>query len=313
MKPRRHSCRRGQGSCLSRDPAHLAGHRTNSRLCDSTTPFGRGRLPPCPRARPWEQAKALQRNCRIERWCPTNAQPHFACDARLQEPFASRVVMPTFATPPDWWISLANLTQWLYWPAWAAIFTLIALWNVTRLADRGRRDERRKDAAKLVGVATLLEAALHPYRVIYKEVQIKLLDQESVTIKMQPFDGIGLIERLDKIDVLEFPTPASISAFVAARIRLLNISLKLGKSVSKSNVSAIKDLICKVESGILRIVKEAETVGRAKISFSTESFLNNSENDGSLEDEFVDQATPTPATTAARSPGPTPHPAPRTP
>lgn len=69
-----------------------------------------------------------------------------------------------FEQTPDWgwYVALANLTKWAHWPAWAAFFSLAALWNTARLADRANRDSRRKEAVFLMAARELLDDFLSP-------------------------------------------------------------------------------------------------------------------------------------------------------
>ncbi|MNT05120.1 hypothetical protein D3C72_1397290 [compost metagenome] len=145
--------------------------------------------------------------------------------------------MPTFEQPPEWWVSLANLTQWLYWPAWASIFTLLALLNTARLADRSNRETRHKDAVFLMATRELLidfiqfldagddsfyDFAQARGHIVGGETWTpavkKLIAGQFRAANEKVWEDDRIVEQLDAIKLSDFPTVPAFLTFSSARI-----------------------------------------------------------------------------------------------
>lgn len=68
--------------------------------------------------------------------------------------------MPTFEHPPEWWISLANLTDWFDWDAIGAVGTVGALFYTIRLATMSERQTLQRQGVFLQWVADPFKTAL---------------------------------------------------------------------------------------------------------------------------------------------------------
>lgn len=80
--------------------------------------------------------------------------------------------MPKFQTPPDWWVSLANLTDWFEWDAIAAVGTLAAAFWAIHTWRSGQKDGRRRDAA-------VITAAVQPIAVTAKVLDLLFMHLQS--------------------------------------------------------------------------------------------------------------------------------------
>lgn len=124
--------------------------------------------------------------------------------------------MSSFEQPPEWWSSLANLTQWLHWPAISAILSFTALMFTIRLADRSRREARRKDIAVLRGLAGALGIVEGVHRGLHDQ-----LTAENYKIEVAAQIKVGMIEHfakvIEQVKITDIPTPKSAETFVTLR------------------------------------------------------------------------------------------------
>lgn len=147
--------------------------------------------------------------------------------------------MPDFQTPPDWWLNLANLTLWAYWPAWAAIFSLAALWNTARLADRSSRREQRKDSLIVVAAAQFLDLGVTTYEAFVEDVEIGPVSMALVLASTDYNDDRGIMNTLHDFDVSKFPTVYAFKVFGYGRHALVRLEDMFKKSQARG---ALPDL-----------------------------------------------------------------------
>lgn len=143
--------------------------------------------------------------------------------------------MPTFEEPWGWWINLANLTQWLWWPAWAAVFSLWALLNTARLADRQNHRERRKDAVFVYAAGRLLDDANTSFEELLKEFErgpVKPFNWESA---LEHFVEYKFEERFADFGTEKFPTLKSMKDFRYATIVFAQIVFELRKAIDEAS------------------------------------------------------------------------------
>lgn len=131
--------------------------------------------------------------------------------------------MPSFETPPEWWVSLANLTKWLYWPAWAAIFSLLALLNTARLADRSARQDRRKDALLLWVGGQLLDIGVTPFESWLEDADRGPLTYERTEVVLIFYKREKLYEAVEDFDSEKLPSVVSYRCFHAGRVILAQL------------------------------------------------------------------------------------------
>lgn len=186
--------------------------------------------------------------------------------AKVTNPTAN-APMPTFETPPDWWLSLANLTTWINWQAWAAIFTFLALLNTARLADQNRRDVRRKDAVFLT-VAKELLAEVHDAVEdaresveAYNEKKFPSREQRkqlSLQIK-SIWEEAKAFERLDAVKASDFPSVHTYMVFSTAEIVCGVVRSYVSRYPDEPNViSDIDNGVKEIKDAMQILEREAE-------------------------------------------------------
>lgn len=169
--------------------------------------------------------------------------------------------MPTFEEPWGWWGSLANLTQWLWWPAWGAVFSLWALLNTARLADRQNHRERRKDSVFVYAAGRLLDDANTPFQSLAKSFnrgpqQLLFFEAASEFFVENKFK-----DQIESFSTNQFPTLKSMQDFRYAEIRLVQICAELRHSNSKNQYPDMEELsmwASEVDKASKRLVDHAE-------------------------------------------------------
>lgn len=129
--------------------------------------------------------------------------------------------MPSFQQPPDWWVSLANLTQWVYWPAVSSILSFAAIIFTIRLADRGRRESKRKDAAFLRSVAYLLHGVNGVAEAGITNIWFTGRLDASALGMHRSFEKTKIADHVGEIQLTDFPDEDSLHVFLVGRLALL--------------------------------------------------------------------------------------------
>lgn len=142
--------------------------------------------------------------------------------------------MPTFEEPWGWWISLANLTQWLWWPAWAAVFSLWALLNTARLADRQNHRERRKDAVFVYAAGRLLDDANTSFEELLKYFEKGPIKPYHWEAALEHFVEQKFQERFADFSTEKFPTLKSMKGFRYATIVFGQIVFELRTALDEA-------------------------------------------------------------------------------
>lgn len=125
--------------------------------------------------------------------------------------------MPVFDTPSDWWVSLANLTEWLYWPAISALVAGMAWWRTGNLANRANRREQRKDVIFTIAAARVLDEAVTTYEICTQaydegpQLLIIALSANEYNVKRD------YIKSVNSIDISKFPTALTYGNFVSGK------------------------------------------------------------------------------------------------
>ena len=169
--------------------------------------------------------------------------------------------MPSFEQPWSWWISLANLTQWLWWPAWAAIFSLWALLNTARLADQQNHRERRKDAVFVYAAARILDDANTPFEHMINRLEkgpIELLDWEAA---IEHFDRHEFENKFKDFRMEKFPTLKSMKDFRYGTIVFVQILFELRHAVEEKvppDTSRISGWVADIEECHLRLIEQSQ-------------------------------------------------------
>lgn len=138
--------------------------------------------------------------------------------------------MPTFEEPWSWWINLANLTQWLWWPAWAAIFSLLALLNTARLADRQHHRERRKDAVFVYAAGRLLDDANTSFEQLLIYFEAGPIEPFHWDAALAHFIDNKFSDRFEDFSTEKFPTLKSMQDFRYTTIIFAQILLELNRA-----------------------------------------------------------------------------------
>lgn len=168
--------------------------------------------------------------------------------------------MPSFEQPWGWWISLSNLTQWLWWPAWAAIFSLWALLNTARLADRQNHRERRKDAVFVYASARILDDANTPFEHIINCLEagpVELLDWEAA---LEHFDKHEFENKFKDFRMEKFPTLKSMKDFRYGTIVFIQISSELRHAIEERippDAIKISEWVADIEKCHLRLIDQS--------------------------------------------------------
>jgi len=117
-----------------------------------------------------------------------------------------------FAHPPTWawYVAIANLTTWVNWPAWAAVFTFLALLNTARLADRANRAERRQQAVFLFVVIEALRVLPHvickgEFKDVWFYFGVEVQVDGSLTLLPDTKELIARRSQRAPLDVFEVP------------------------------------------------------------------------------------------------------------
>lgn len=127
--------------------------------------------------------------------------------------------MPTFETPPDWWISLANLTDWFEWPAIAAVLTFLVLVNTVRLADRANREARHRDATYLHGVATILIKTCAAFE-SSSDRDKKTADNDNLKALIEVWEDSEMFEQYGSVDPKNLPTADTFQAYLNGKLAI---------------------------------------------------------------------------------------------
>lgn len=184
--------------------------------------------------------------------------------------------MPTFEHPPEWWVSLANLTRWLYWPAISALVAGAAWWRTGTLADRARREDRRKDATFILAAAILLEAAVQPYRKSVMDSRADTADKKgSFEAAKKTAILMAVAKRIAEVKVTDFPHPEALARFLSAEIKLRRIEI-VGDKVINGSIDDVEELtpaIIGLQSDIIYLVATARSMTDAKIEYTHEKYL----------------------------------------
>jgi hypothetical protein len=166
--------------------------------------------------------------------------------------------MPTFETPPDWWLSLANLTHWAHWPAWAALFSLAALWNTARLATRASRRDERKDCVIVVAAAQFLDLAATSYEHFIDEADNGPLEMHDVAHAVKYNDDRDIMRTLNEFDVSKFPTVFSFKSYGFARHSLIRIEEHFRKQIASEKMVNTAFVVTRIEEVQTTIVRMRE-------------------------------------------------------
>lgn len=169
-----------------------------------------------------------------------------------------------------WWNYWADFTGLLWWPAWAAVFTGAALWNTARLADRGARDSRRKEAVFVMAVRELLSDFLSEVENFDERVQslrtearsaipatvneIKIIDRAKKIVE-DTWKDDKIIEQIESIKLIDFPTVDSFIIFSTAKIDIYLIKESLEEYDGSSTRSCELKSECENLNGRLEELK----------------------------------------------------------
>lgn len=133
--------------------------------------------------------------------------------------------MDHFTKQPDWWIALANLTDWFDWDAIGAIGTVGAFVFAISLATRDSRDRRERSGSIIMAVMHPLSSAIN---VLASQWNAGLEARQAPDVIFLRILATGVFDEMRKmmeeVSIKELPTPAAIDAFIAARSALKNIS-----------------------------------------------------------------------------------------
>ena len=142
--------------------------------------------------------------------------------------------MPDFSSPPIWWINLAHLTQWLYWPAISAVLSSAAILFTIRLADRGRRDSKRREAAFLRSVAYLVHGANGVAGACITNLWNTGDGKSAASAMKLTFEQVQMQDYLDDIRITDFPDEESLHSFLVGRLSVKNMILEASDAIEEN-------------------------------------------------------------------------------
>lgn len=126
-------------------------------------------------------------------------------------------LMPTFETPPGWWVSLANLLQWLNWDAIGAVGSAGALLVAIKLADQSNRDSRRREAAMLTAVLYPIATWHFSYPLVLAEIEAGKITPSAGIAKLTQGDvRERMIEIAETFRVYELPSTLTIDHYASS-------------------------------------------------------------------------------------------------
>src|SRR5687767_7699626 len=110
-----------------------------------------------------------------------------------------------------WWDWCSGITAALWWPAWSAIFSALALGATIYLATSNWRRERRKDAAFVEGVATTCDVVLVGARKpLNLDGKMKGTWPDRLKVIGEKLERAKLVDQVHAIDLSKFPTSKSL-------------------------------------------------------------------------------------------------------
>lgn len=117
-----------------------------------------------------------------------------------------------------WWDLWTTVTHALWWPAWSAVFSGLAFAFTIRLANSNARQARQRDAAFILGTATIVGVIVASVgHCLGPDPHNETWDQQLNRLARY-IDSLRLVETLHGVDVTKFPTAASLKAFLEAKI-----------------------------------------------------------------------------------------------
>ncbi|MEJ6789648.1 hypothetical protein BrevBR_08840 [Brevundimonas sp. BR2-1] len=146
-----------------------------------------------------------------------------------------------FDQPPVWTAPIANVSAWFVWPAISAVMSFVALMATIKLADRSRREARRKEYSVLLGLAASLETVLGVYEGMYRR-----MTANTYKIELRAASEVAMVphfsEVLDQLKLTDIPTPSSAETFVSVRAWMRRMPKWLEDWEKEDFVVAKKDL-----------------------------------------------------------------------
>jgi len=165
--------------------------------------------------------------------------------------------MPTFEHPPAWWISLANLTQWLYWPAWSAIFSFLALMWAISLANRNSRDTRAKEVVLLRTASAHINVIIQHFVRLLERIE-GLDDSKTrrfTASSRRVLDQAAVLETFHALDASGMPTPGTAGALLASGVTTRHLVVLLDRFNDNPNAVFNRG---RIETNLDRLRKHKE-------------------------------------------------------
>ena len=175
--------------------------------------------------------------------------------------------MPSFDQPPEWWVNFAHLTQWLFWPAWSAIFSFLALLAALRIADRNSREERRREAVFIGAACVVLKSAATDVTE-HEEAYLLLAAMnpsdklEEVRVLKEIIRGNwkddGVLSIREDFPLRDFPSMEMIKEFRSALLSLDTLMLSIDNfSGTEKQVAELKEYSSDIMKNVQDMQNEA--------------------------------------------------------
>ena len=168
--------------------------------------------------------------------------------------------MPSFQTPPDWWLSLSNLVQWLHWPAISALVAGAAWWRTGTLANRATLQDRQKAAVLVLAVRSAtqkLNSVLEAFVTV---------DGYQIAYIPRAIDDLQMIPQISEIRLHDMPTVEMVEVlsdvrFWAHHIRTMTLDPEADAALTREQIQkahvALTQYIAIMDSEIHRHVSRS--------------------------------------------------------
>jgi len=179
-----------------------------------------------------------------------------------------------------WWQFWHWITKALWWPAWSTLFSAGALTATIYLANSNARQSRRKDAAFIIGAAAILDTAVHGARLCLAENRLKEDWEARLTRTSLYLERLNCVKMIEGVDLTKFPEPASLQAFLSAKIDVgAIVDVAKGDAIDRSDAFLL-GRVHAAESQIRTMLAEARKLGNHKNSAQIYTHMSTPTPDG---------------------------------
>lgn len=162
-----------------------------------------------------------------------------------------------------WWDLMVPFTAAIHWPAWAAVFTFLALLNTARIADRANRTDRRRDALLVYAAARQIDYAVTTFE-MYLEKQnrgpMPLFEAEAT---VEFFKDKDYSTRLSDVDEDKFPTVFAYRRFRHGVHTVELIFSRFRRSIENKEIpdpSFVAAQVADVQEDVAKLIDHAKSM-----------------------------------------------------